>query len=149
MLNEVFPSKYIKAADLQGREVHVVIAEVTVEKMGDDRKLVMYFQGKEKGLVTNKTNANRVATLYGEDTDQWIGKEILLGTDFVDFQGRTVEAIRVKPPTRRTPTPQQGRQFADRKISGGGTIMDAEPMDGLEEVVGRTSSQNTQRGPDF
>lgn len=101
-LNEVFPSNYIKAADLKGRAVSVVISAASIEKLGEDRKLVLKFQGKEKGLVTNKTNANRIGYLYGNDTDSWIGKEIVLYADLVDFQGKTVEAIRVRPPEQRS-----------------------------------------------
>jgi hypothetical protein len=40
--------------------------------------MVVYFQGKQKGLVTNKTNANNIAALYGDDTDDWIGQKIML-----------------------------------------------------------------------
>lgn len=100
-LATIFPSKYVKASDLKGREVTVVIARAEVEKLGDDNKLVLYFQGAEKGLVTNRTNADRVSYLYGSNTDQWIGHEIVLYVDLVSFQGRTVEAIRVKPPAKR------------------------------------------------
>lgn len=100
-LANIFPSKYVKASDLKGREVTVVIARAEVEKLGDDNKLVLYFQGAEKGLVTNRTNADRVSYLYGSNTDQWIGHEIVLYVDLVSFQGRTVEAIRVKPPAKR------------------------------------------------
>jgi len=97
-LNEVFPSKYVKADDLQGKEVPVVISGVSMEQLGDDRKLVLQFQGRSKGMVTNKTNAGRIAYLYGDDTDDWIGKEIILAAEFVEFQGKTVKGLRVKPP---------------------------------------------------
>lgn len=100
-LATVFPSKFIKAADLQGHDVPVVIARAEVEKIGDDTKLVLYFQGMEKGLVTNRTNADRIAHLYGTNTDGWIGREIVLYTDMVNFQNRVVEAIRVRPPQKR------------------------------------------------
>ena len=100
-LASIFPSRYVKASDLKGREITVVIARAEVEKLGDDNKLVLYFQGAEKGLVTNRTNADRVSYLYGSNTDQWIGREIVLYVDLVSFQGRTVEAIRVKPPIKR------------------------------------------------
>lgn len=136
LLNDVFPSKYVKAADLKGREVTVVIASVDIEKIGDDRKLVVYFQGKEKGLVTNKTNANRISLLYGEDTDGWIGKEIMLGTDFVDFQGKSVEAIRVKPPAKRTAAatpPQRQHTVTDR---GGYALSEFRKPDAIEEATG-------------
>ncbi len=68
-INEAFPSNYLKAADLQDREVTVTMADVKMEKLGDDSRPVLYFRGKEKGLVLNKTNANNIASRYGDDTD--------------------------------------------------------------------------------
>lgn len=97
-INEAFPSNYIKAADLQGGSPTVTISHVTSEEIGDDRKLVLYFQGKEKGMVLNKTNANNVASIYGPETDDWQGKRVTLAVAWVDFQGRSVEAIRIRPP---------------------------------------------------
>lgn len=99
-LNSIFPSKYLKAADLQKKQITVIIDSAEIEVLGEDRKLVLHFKGKDKGLVCNKTNANRIAYTYGQDTDSWIGKEIILYSELVDFQGRTVEAIRVKAPTK-------------------------------------------------
>lgn len=106
-LGEVFPSNYIKASDLQGREVNVVIARAVMEKLGDDDKLVLYFQNRQKGMVCNKTNANRIALAYGDDTDDWIGREIVIYPDIVDFQGKAVEAIRAKPPLKAAPLKRQ------------------------------------------
>jgi hypothetical protein len=110
-LNQVFPSKYLKADDLQGRELHVTINKCAVEKMEEDTKLVLYFFGQEKGLVCNKTNANRIAHFFGDDTDAWMGKEIILGTELVDFQGKTSEAIRVKG--RVTPGAPTGDVYSE------------------------------------
>jgi hypothetical protein len=95
-MNDVFPSNYLKAADLQGRDVAVTISKYAMEKMGDDQKLVLYFTGKEKGLVCNRTNADRIVFCYGDDLDNWIGKPIVLGSELVTFQGKTTEAIRVQ-----------------------------------------------------
>ncbi len=97
-VSDAFPSNYLKAADLHDRNVMVVIDRVQMEDIGDDHKPVLYFQGKEKGLVMNKTNANNIAVVYGDDTDDWTGKEIVLFPAMVDFQGRTVAAIRVRAP---------------------------------------------------
>ena len=96
-VSAAFPSNYLKAADLQGREVNVRIARILMEDIGDDHKPVIYFQGKEKGLVLNKTNANNIALIYGDETDNWINQVITLFSAWVDFQGKSVEAIRVKP----------------------------------------------------
>ncbi len=113
-LNEVFPSKYVKAADLKGEEVNVVISDVTMELLGDDRKLVLRFQGRNKGMVCNKTNAQRIAHLYGQDTDGWIGKEIVLASEMVDYQGKTMEGLRVrKPAPKAAPKAKQPAPPAD------------------------------------
>ena len=56
-INAAFPGEFLKAADLQGRQAAVVIDRVEMQKVGDDHKPVAYFQGKDRGLVLNKTNA--------------------------------------------------------------------------------------------
>lgn len=120
-ISEAFPSNYIRAADLQGRNVTVVMDRVEVEEVGSgEHKPVIYFQGKEKGLVLNKTNANNISLAYGDDTDAWTGGELILFPTMVDFQGRTVEAIRVKVPPRRPAAPLA--RPATRQESAGSTV---------------------------
>jgi len=98
-LSEAYPSKFLKADDLMGRTVNVIISAVTLENVGKpgeaDRKLVISFSGKDKKLVCNKTNAAVIGKLYGQDTDTWIGKPITLLAREVEFQGDTVWAVRV------------------------------------------------------
>lgn len=122
-LSDAFPSNYLKSSDLQGREVNVVIAGAEMETLGNDRKLVLTFQGKKKSMVCNKTNAGRIAYLYGDETDDWVGKEIILYSEMVEYQGRTVEGLRVKAPKKRAAPSQQ---FNDHQ-TGGVTVMDATP----------------------
>lgn len=102
-ITEAFPSNYLRAGDLQDRNVTVVIDRVDMEEIGGsgDHKPVIYFQGKEKGMVLNKTNAANIAVAYGDDTDNWSGGEIVLFPAMVDFQGRSVAAIRVRVPPRK------------------------------------------------
>jgi hypothetical protein len=109
-VSEVFTSNYLAASDLQGAEPTVVIASVEVKEFDDGNKFLVTFQNKKKGLVANKTNSKRLAMLYGDDTDDWIGKEVVLYTDIVDFQGRQTEAIRVRGPKKVT-TGAQGSDF--------------------------------------
>lgn len=98
--SDIFPSKYIKSDDLKGRDVSVLIDHADMEKLGDETKLIIYFQGKEKGMVCNKTNFNRIAYLYGDETDDWTGKEIILTSEFVEFQGKSVRGLRVRAPRK-------------------------------------------------
>lgn len=97
----LFPSNYIKAADLQDRQVQVTIDRVVMEDIGSDHKPVVYFRGKEKGLVLNKTNTSVIAQGYGDDTDDWTDAEVILYPSTTDFQGKVVECIRVKLPPRK------------------------------------------------
>jgi hypothetical protein len=95
-IGEAFPSDYLKAADLKGRAVKVVIDSVTTEKIGDDQKPVLHFVGKDKTLVLNKTNANRIVeATKSDETDDWQGWTITLYPTKVDYQGKRVDAIRI------------------------------------------------------
>ena len=96
-INEAFPSKYLKAADIKGHPpVPVQISHVTMEKMpeGEERP-VLWFIGKEKGVVLNKTNANMIAHAYGPETAGWGNKTIYLRCEAVPFGGNIVDSIRV------------------------------------------------------
>ena len=109
-IDELYPSKWLKAADLKHRQVPVVIDHVEVENMGDETKPVVYFRGKEKGLVCNKTNALAIADIAdSSDTDNWTGVDLVLFSTKVTFQGRMTDAIRVMPAAEREeqPPPRQ------------------------------------------
>jgi hypothetical protein len=97
-IGEVFPSKYLKAADLQGRNVTVEIKHVELEEVGSDRETrpVIYFVGKDKGLVLNKTNADVIGAIAGDETDDWVGVKIVLFETMASFQGKPMPAIRCK-----------------------------------------------------
>ena len=94
-INSSFPSDWLKAADLQGRAIVATMSHVNMEEIGGDKKPVLYFQGKDKGLVLNKTNANAIAEIYGGETNGWAGQAIEVRPDKTDFQGRRVDCIRV------------------------------------------------------
>jgi hypothetical protein len=101
-VSSLFPSKFLKADDLNDREIQCIIKDVQVEDVsgdGSDRKPVLYFEGKEKGLVMNKTNSMVIASSHGEDTDDWGGKSVVLYPTKTQFQGKLVPCVRVRIPT--------------------------------------------------
>ncbi len=116
-ISNAFPSEYLKAADLDGRSVKVLMDRVEMRDIGGDHKPILFFQGKDKGMVLNKTNANNIALAYGDDTDEWAGKEIVLFEAMVDFQGKTVPAIRVRAPTMKDRVPRLPPQHRDEMDS--------------------------------
>jgi hypothetical protein len=105
-VNDMYPSKWLKASDCEDGDMVLTISGIVQERIGQgsqaDDKWVLNFEEEEKGLVLNKTNTNTIAKLYGNDTDDWIGKQVTLFATEVQFQGDMVEAIRVrsKPPRK-------------------------------------------------
>lgn len=98
-IGAAFPTKYIKASDLNGQQVSLTIASVGMEDVSGDGEVkpVLHFQGAEQGFVLNKTNANTVVDVVGTDeTDLWVGKQITLYPTQTEFSGKMVPCIRVQ-----------------------------------------------------
>lgn len=115
-INDAFPSNYLKASDLGEAQPVVTIDRVEVEAVGRGKEMkpVVYFAGKQKGMVLNKTNSKKIAEIAGSmDTDDWHGVQIKLYSTEVDFQGETVEAIRIKPPQAAKAKPKPAPVVSD------------------------------------
>lgn len=98
-IGQAFPSKYLKAADLQGQRIQVTIDGVEEMTIGRDIKFMVNFIGKKKGLVLNKTNANIITEIAGTDeTNNWQGVKIVLYSTKGEFQGRSIDVLRVDYP---------------------------------------------------
>ena len=94
--DEMLQGNYLKAADLQGQSVPVVIRELRQEEMQDgQKKFVLYFNGKDRGLVLNKTNTARLFEYVADDSDDWPGQRINLVPTKVDYKGDLVDAVRI------------------------------------------------------
>ncbi len=106
-LNEVFPSRFLKCEDLKGKELDLKIKAITHEELGQDPipKTIASFTTIDKCLVVNKTNWLVIASLHGEDDDDWPGKTIRLYPTRVPFKGKLVDSIGIK---QRIPTPPSG-----------------------------------------
>jgi hypothetical protein len=49
----------------------------------------------------NRTNAERLAHKFGDDTKEWRGKSIEVYSELVNFQGRSVEGLRARATSKR------------------------------------------------
>ena len=108
-ISQLYPSKYVKAADLEGRTV--TIDKLVIEDMqnhnGDkERKPVLYFRKATKGLVLNATNARTIAALYGDESNDWPGKRISIYPTRVKAFGAVHDTVRVKEEIPAQPKPQ-------------------------------------------
>lgn len=97
-VKDLYASKgnWLKAEDLKGRAIKVVITDATIEKVGEDDKIVLAFRGKEKTFVLNKTNAGVIADAYGDEEGGWVDREIIIYPTVTEYQGQSVPCLRVR-----------------------------------------------------
>lgn len=98
-IHDAFPSNYLKASDLGEAQPMVQIDRVEMEPVGRDKEMkpIVYFKGKQKGLVLNKTNSKKIAEIASSpDTEDWVGVSVKLFATETEFAGETVECIRIK-----------------------------------------------------
>ena len=102
--DDLFPSKFLKATDIQkaGGTVTVTIAGLRVEEFDErdgtkKKKPILQLHGTEKELMLNVTNGKRIAHLHGTELAAWTGKPLTLLVEPVDSPNGVVDAIRVSP----------------------------------------------------
>jgi hypothetical protein len=101
--DDVFPSKYLKAADLNGKPITVKIGSAPLETLKspdgkEQKKICLYFIGGKKVLPLNATNWDAVADICGDDTDTWPGNAIELYPTKTTLGGKTVDCVRIRAP---------------------------------------------------
>ena len=112
---EAFPPNGPKAQDCHPPMI-VEIKSVGFEDIGIGtevkRKPVIRFVDSEKGCVLNITNGNLLEARLGtDDTDEWVGGRICLGSVKVQFKDKLVDAIRVQPVPTRKSRPASARRL--------------------------------------
>lgn len=113
----LFPSKYVAACDLKG-DTTVTIESLKINQLetenGPEDRPVMRFRKHTKGMVLNKTNAKKIAKLYGPETNDWVGQRIILFPTTCEAFGDTVECIRVR---MRLPKQQTQQSDVDKSTN--------------------------------
>jgi len=100
--NEAFPSEFLKPDDIAGTGETYTMGTIEMREFEDpatkekESKPVLSLSGIEKKLILNRTNWDRIAGLYGDETNEWQGKEIVLHLESVSAFGKTSDVIRVK-----------------------------------------------------
>jgi hypothetical protein len=125
-VNDMIESKYLKQSDAPDPVIVTVskIGRINIAKEGDppEEKWAVRFREFNKPMLLNSTNIKLLEKACGsDDTDEWIGKEVILYTDdSVSFGGQVVGGLRIRKqqaaPARKQPTqapPDDGRTLSD------------------------------------
>ena len=104
-MTDAFPSNYIEAAELDGKERTLTIESVEDQHNGSGKdgkafvKPLLRFKGARKGLVLNKTNAKAIhdGLGHGNEMQSWVGKRITIYPATTSLgKERNVPCIRVR-----------------------------------------------------
>jgi len=80
--DDLYPGRFLKAADLKGKKVTLKIADVNLEELVGDKgpqvKGVIAFEKTEKQIALNKTNGICLKEMFGKKVQEWIGRRITL-----------------------------------------------------------------------
>ncbi|MCC7276954.1 MAG: hypothetical protein IT487_01395 [Chromatiaceae bacterium] len=106
-INDIATPTYLKASDLQGKEIQDVIRKTYgVEFEGAKKKIVVELARDGRAVVLNRTNRDTIASAYGAETDDWTGKPVVVRAETTSFQGRPTLGVRVHIPV----APQKGAE---------------------------------------
>lgn len=121
-VNDMLDSKYLKQSDVSEDTIVTVrkIGRVNLAKEGEppEEKWAVMFKEFNKPMLLNSTNIKLLEKACGsDDTDDWVGKEVILYVDEnVSFGGQVVGGLRIRKqrtePARRSMEPQ-GKPLAE------------------------------------
>ena len=123
--SEMIPSKYLKQSDIPDPVIVTIRGLKQVNVAQDDQpeeiKWAIKFDEFEKPMILNSTNIHVAAkVLRAEDTDDWIGKEIVLYNDeSVSYGGKTTGGLRFRGQDKvpiRAPARVPGEDREEDKI---------------------------------
>lgn len=108
-IGEVFPSKYLRGADLPaGKGALVQIETIVLESFWDAesksniKKPVVFFTGHSKGMILSKSLAYKIAELLNsQDTEGWRGRTIVIYTERRLVYGKEKDVLCARLPAER------------------------------------------------
>lgn len=110
-MSEIYGGRFLKAADLGGRQHLFTIERAAFEKLPDfndphrqNDRLILSFVESGKDAACNATSARVLMAAFGEDERAYVGKKIVLFAVPVNVNGQMREAVMIRLP-REKPAP--------------------------------------------
>ena len=92
--------RYLQTATVKAQPIVATISKLEMETVGQGAeaktKPVLYLEN-EKPIVLNASNLETLSDAFGDDTDAWVGHKIKIRCVKTQFQGKTVDGLRVEP----------------------------------------------------
>lgn len=121
-------SRYLSKEDIEN-PIRLTMSRVTEEMVkgdrGDEHKYVLHFEERGvKAMILNVGNRKRLITGFGDETDDWRGKQIEVYVDpNVEMGGEVVGGIRVRPVEKQAPkAPAKPQMDVNQAIAACGVV---------------------------
>jgi hypothetical protein len=119
-LDGIYGSRMLSGTELGDRKIKARIEDVLKQTLqgrtpGEPArtKVVLVLAGHEKQLALNATNFTYLRNTLGRDPQQWVGVELGIKAEDVQFAGRMVRGIRVKVLDNGRPVPASAAASAE------------------------------------
>jgi hypothetical protein len=113
-ISSVFKSRFVKAFELSYEtRLPAKIDSIFEETFGSDLvpKVVLKVSdgnGWVRDLVLNQNNGRRLASAFGDNTDDWPGAAVELWVEDIDFDDKIVASVKIGPaPPAALPNPPE------------------------------------------
>ena len=99
--NEFCPPPHMETADLEGEEQTFTIKSLGFEKVGENEETcgVITFEEFPRGMVINRGKLKAITAMYGDETDDWIGKKVTFYPAQTLYKGKMTPCMMVKEET--------------------------------------------------
>jgi hypothetical protein len=99
-VSQMIQHKFLCKGDLD-EDTPATIKSLKLEDMpgdGGEQRWVVYFRKLQKGMVLNTTALRLLGQTFGDESDAWIGKKVVVYLDpTVLFKGQVVGGLRLWP----------------------------------------------------
>lgn len=110
-VSRTYGGNHFKGEEMDAKPILLTIDEVSSKEFdGKDgkasqEKIILAFRETDTTMIVNFTNANIIAGFLGDETDDWIGEQIVLFRDKTRYGNKMVPCVSVR----------QARAAADTK----------------------------------
>lgn len=120
-IGDMIESKYLRQGDVEDETTVTVAALKKVNVARDDEdpeyRWTVRFNEFPKPMVLNVTNLKRLAKALGDDTDDWLNKQVILYVDpDIEFGGNVVGGLRIKGIPRKATAKRMTDDDVNREL---------------------------------
>lgn len=102
---DLYAGKYLNTSDVKEKPFRGTIVRAKAEEMKDGKvKAVIYFEGRDRGLVLNGTRHDTLIQITGSaNSEDWIGTKIDVRDGMTNYGGKPTGCIVIsKPAVKKT-----------------------------------------------